>query len=756
MSEAMQRRVPIQSKQYGSAVDMNNVGVFAVGAMDAMGADIVGPDNAWTEMAVLQESSSSVRVNFGRIWRAGKFYGNPDAVSEIVSLVTTIPTSTKKVVTIIATGAEIEANLLPRSFYNEETGLKEAQTVATEIRRALTLSYVAGAEAGTPQAPDLDANYVPVANVLLGTGGIESIELLTDYELPTQQGMGARLLSLEVFRQTIGSRVETLASDLGNLNDKIGSSNLPVIKLLARKLADMADQFGVDDTALLWGFDRFMTDAESDINHVDWNARIEEGLRFPYAASASVVPTLLNPADPSVETISGWTLPVFDNVLRLDIWGQYISVNLSSYQYSNTSYTIYPGPSRRRRYGTSMVVAENEAFWQSSKYGVNYMTNTFMQAGETWLIEESWIDDDTGVTQYRVQQYWDDAIKYWNGYQAITPTAANGYLIGQTFLNAQAGWMTQIGLRFSKVDAAYDVTVLVCKVDRGEPDLSQIIATGTLLKENALASVSGDGNENPVTLTPVFLEPGQRYGVILVTGGDYAVACRTDNALSNGSLFNGDGNSWVADLGKDMNMRLYFARFQQNFVAVDLQPVTLGGGITDFDAITREHSPAGSECHIQIQIDGLWKPFAPAAGAHPLAAKPVTLPMRLVMVGTSEVMPAIKLGESEISFHLSDDDFTYLSEIRDAGAAAASVELQLRIVGWDAGKHALTATIESGVNSDAPSSTTDVVQADGSILRTMSFTLTLASQTYQIKLVGTSTDISDLFVVGHRYDLAAA
>jgi hypothetical protein len=753
----VQRRVPIGQNQYGSSSDAANFGIFAVGAMDALGADIVGPDAAWTEMAVIQESTSSVRVNFGRVWKDGKFFGNPDATTQVINLITVMPTSTKKIVTIFATGAEAEANILPRSFKNTTTGAKQTQNVATEIRRAMTLSYVGGAEAGTPQAPDLDANYVPIANVVLGMSGIESIEMLTDYQLPTQQGMQSRLLSLETFRQTIGSRVETLASDLALTNEKIGQVNAPLLKLVARRLAEIEDLLGVNDEALLYGYDRFLTDDESDTAAVGYSARIDEGLRFPFAASDSATPAKLNPADPRVVTLSGWTLPVHQDVKRLDIWGQYISVNVSSYQYANTSFTIFPGATRRRRYGTSMVVSENSTFWQSAKYGVNYLTKTFTQGSETWLITDSWIDDDTGVTQYRVQQYWDDQIKYWNGYQSITPTAANGYLVGQTFLNAQAGWLTKIGLRFAKVDDAHAVKVFVCKAKDGQPDVTQVISTGTLTAGSAKASTGTDpaGIENVCTLTPAFLNPGERYAVMVVTGGDFAVACRSDNALSNGAFFIGDGSAWVADLGKDMNMRLYFADFSANYAEVSLQTVTLSGGITDFDIITREHVPEGCELYFEVQIAGSWVRLERNTGTHPLAAKPVTLPMRMVMVGTREVMPAIKLAESTINFHRGAAALTHFSEIRDVGTNVTNVEVKVRLVNWNGAKHTLTTTVLSGANTDSPDATTDEVQPDGSIIRTMTFT-PAATDDYQIKFVGATTDIADPFVVAWRYDEAAA
>lgn len=753
MTNAVQRRVPYNLNQFINFSDLNRFGVFSVESDDALGLDIVGPDVAWTAVSVQEESSTSVRVNFGRIWRDGKFYGDPAQSSVVINLVTALPTSTKRVVTIIGTGAEVEAEFMPRSFKNVETGNIEPQTIATEILRKATFSYVSGTEAATPAAPTLDPNYVPIANVTLGVGGIEQIVLLTGHRLPTLQGLNVRMLSIEEFRVKIGTRVETLASDLATVREDVGQLNLPAVRQTMRRLASLEDRLGINEQGVLYGYDRLLTDNESDTANVDYNARIEEGLRFPFAAQASVTPAPLNPGDPRLVARSGWSLPPFNEVRRLDIWGQDISVNVANFQYANTSFTIFPGAQRRRRYGPSQVVAGNSDFWQSAQYAVNYLTKTFNKGGENYLIDDEWTEH--GVTYFRLTQYWDDKIKYWNGFQGVTPTTQGGYLVGQTFLNAQSGWITTVGLRFGRVDDAYGVTVMLCRAPNGEPDATQIIAQGSIAA-GAVVRAGEAGIENKVTLTPAFLNAGERYAIIVVTAGDYAVACRSDNALANGAFFIGDGAAWSVDLGKDMAMRLYFAEFDVAYTAVQMETVTLSGGITDLDIISTEHVPEGCELYWMIRFGGQWHRLERVAGTHPLAASPATVELMLVMVGTRDIMPAIRLSDTAVRLMRAGQSFTHFSEIRDAGTDVASVHLELEIAGWDAGKHTLTVTIESGANSDAPVSTKDIPLPDGAIRRAMEFTLTAPSQTYQIKAEGATSDKATSFVVASRYDLASA
>lgn len=752
----VQRRVPYNLNQFINFGDLNKFGVFAVEGDDALGLDIVGPDAAWTAISVLEESSTSVRVNFGRVWIDGKFYGDPDKDTDLVSLVTVLPTSTKKIVTIIGTGAEVETENEPRSFKNTETGNIEPQTIPTEVLRKVTWSYVAGTESGTPVAPTLDPNFIPIANVTLGTGGIERIDLLTDYRLPTLQGLDARMISLEKFRLAIGTRVETLASDLASVQQEVGKLNPPAVRSSQRRLAELEDRLGIDEAGLLYGYDRLLTEDESDTDHVDYEARVEEGVRFPWAATTNVTPAPLNPGDPRLTTVSGWSMPPFEEVRRVDVWGQEISVNISNFQYANTDFTIYPGAQRRRRYGPSMVVAESSDFWQSAQYSINYLTKTFNTGSENYLLTDEWTED--GVTYFRLQQYWDDKIKYWNGYQGITPTTQGGYLVGQTFLNAQAGWLTSLGLRFGRVDDAYGVQVYICRAPNGEPDATQIVSQGSLSAGSAQVS-QGDpdpGVENTVTLTPVFLNTGERYAVIVVSGGDYAIAARADNALTNGAFFIGDGSAWSVDLGKDMSMRLYFAHFDVAYTAVQMETVTLSGGITDLDIVSTEQTPDGTELYWMVRYSGTWHRLEKVTGTHPLASGPATVEVMLVMVGTRDIMPAIRLADTVLRLNRGGTSFTHLSVVRDAGSNAASVRVEMELAGWDAGKHSLTVTVESGGNSDAPGSTTDITLPNGNIRRVMEFTLTAPSQTYQIKAVGTTNDNADPFAIASRYDLASA
>lgn len=759
MTILAQRRAQIGSKQYGNKADFNNIGIFAVNAMDAMGLDILGSDRGWAGMAVSRESSTSVRVTLGRAWKDGKFYANVDADSSVLVLNTVLPTASSVIVAIVATGTETPAAEQQRLFKDAQTGVKESQPWFTEMRRAMTVGFVVGGEAPTPLPPFIEPNYVPIAYVRLTPAGIPEeggITMLTDYRLPTQQGMQARLLSLETFRQAIGTRVETLATDLAAIGSRVNRFNLPAVMQGLSRLAELEDMLGIDEGAQLQGFDRYMDEDDSDIHNVNYKARVEEGLRAPWAAEKEFAPQLKNADDPKLVTRSGWTLPVHTKELRLDIWGQFQSVNIANYQMADASFTVYPGAKRRRRYGSSYVYASNSAFWQKAAYSVNYIAKTFMVDGETYNITDEWIED--GVTYYRVEQYWDDKIPYWNGYQTVTHTAANGYLVGQTFLNAQAGWLVELDLRFGRVDPAKGLNVFICEVVNGEPSYDRIIATGSVAAGAVKMSPANDAAGVPTTVvvTPVFLEAGKRYGVIVSSSGDHAIACRNDNALSNGGFFIGDGNTWENLLAHDMNLRLRFAKFTAPYVMVQLKDDILNGGVSNIDAVTREMVPDGTEMYLMMRIDNEFHRFEKVSGTHPLASLPQRPELFLVMVGTTDVMPAINMSESRIRLLRIDDDFAHYSISRNAGAPVTEVTLTFELWGWKPGKHTLAAAILSGANTNVPNTITDYPQSNGSIRRVMTFALTGSPSAYVIRVVGSTTDINDWFVITKREDLAAA
>lgn len=763
------RIVNFGDNQHVETKDMKNIGEFQREAHDALVAMGVGRGKGWDGFNVQIDGTTSVNVTMGVIAYNGALFGLADLAITPVDLLAASPSNSKRIVTIVATGAPTLSAPEPRSFEvvsidpdtGEETSTAVPQQHYTESRRKVAVTHVPGDEAAVPTRPALLPNYVPIAYVTMQVGaGVVGIEMALDYQVKSLQALEARLLAAEATLAVAGSQIETLSQTIANTRAAISNINVPLINQLARVTAEIQLAMGRDDDGLLFGFERFMTADNSNEEAVGYKARVEEGLRFPWAMSAEITPQLLNPSNSRVKSIGGWLLPAWQPKLRLDVWRQDIAVSVADYNYSNVSATVFPGAKTRRRSGPSMIVSENERFWQDVEYTYNYLTGTFSVGDEDWVVTGEWIQD--GVVQRRVQQYFSDKIPYWNGYRSVTD-AVSGNLLAQTFLNAQPGWLVQAGLRFAKV-TANDLKLYITGVKDGQPSFDVTYVQGLLEAEDAQASVAGDrvGVENKVNMQPLFMLPGQPYASQMVTAGDFAVACRADNYLTNGMLFNGDGLAYVADPGKDANLRLYFAQFDQNYVEVEMQSLTLTGGITDIDITTTEYVPDGNELIAKIQVGGVWHALDKIAGTHPLATLPPTVPFKFVMVGTRDAMPGINLAESKVHLRRADDDFVWQSETKNCGTNASTITVELELVNWKpvggGGKHTLVATVLTGgglATSDTPDTTTDVVLPNGNVRRTMVFTPT-PSATFAVKLVGTTTDIADGFVVRSMYYLASA
>ena len=753
------RIVNFDDFQFVDTSDLQNIGLYGRAAHDALVALGVGRGKGWDGFNVVIDSTTSVNVTTGVIAYEGALYGLADLPVTPVDLLPASPTNSKVIVAIVATGAEVKTGAQSRSFEIEQQNGEETTRQAisrshfTEIRRKLSITHIIGAEAGVPQRPVLLPNYVPIAWVTMQVGaGIVGVEMATEFQVKSLQALEARLLKAEATLELAGSQIETLGTTVANTQKSIAKLPVPALLQGLRSITEVRQLLGRNNDGLLSGFEFFMDDAGTNTGAVGFKARVEEGLRFPWAATATIPPQLLNPSSPRVMTNGGWLLPAYEKVRRLEIWRQDTSISIADYNYSNTSATIYPGSRSRRRSGPSMIVSENSQFWNDVKYNVNYLLSIFKKGTEEWSITDSWVED--GVTFYRVEQYFSDKIPYWNGYRSLTD-AVSGMLAAQTFLNAQPGWLIGMGLRFSKVSDE-DLKLYITGVKEGKPSFAETYAQGTLSGAASQASVAGTaGVENEVVLQPLFLPPGEYFAAQFVSAGDYAIACRGDNYLTNGALFNGDGQAYVADLGKDANMRQYFAKFNSNYVEVELQSLTLSEGITDIDFLSTEHVPPGTELHFEYQVGGIWYAADKIKGAHPLNAKPPTVPARLVFVGTRDAMPGINLADSEIRLYRADDDFVWESATKNCGTNASEVTLEVEIANWDGAKHALATTVKAGAGTYSAAATSDEVLPNGNLRRTMTFTLTVPSSTFSIRMVGTTTDVVDGFVVSSIYYLAS-
>jgi hypothetical protein len=393
------------------------------------------------------------------------------------------------------------------------------------------------------------------------------------------------------------------------------------------------------------------------------------------------------------------------------------------------------------------------------------VTGIFRISGESWEVAAA--DRANAAINHkfiRVTQFWLDTYEepYWD---AVKSTATlNGQQIAQTFLNSQDGWLSQIGLYFSRKAMNGDVNILVCETAYGMPDLGRVIsrtvlsAAGIQIGGTAQNAALPALVETTVPVVPTFLRSGRRYAIVLVTTGDHYIAMtNTDNGIVQGTFFvSTDGAFFAGNLVSDMKMRLYFAKFDAPRVVVELNPLQLAGGILDIDILNEGITPPACRTDFEVQVNGAWVPLdAPPNGPN-LSSLPAILPLRAVLTGTSDLMPGFGLTASQVTVSRNKTAFTWVGTKRTLGSPTTSVKVIIDLQGYDEVKHDCTVTLLTG-STLAGTETADVVedqiQSDGTLRRTCVFNMTSQTQ-YAVKIAGATTTAAETFHVAEMIEYA--
>jgi hypothetical protein len=261
--------------------------------------------------------------------------------------------------------------------------------------------------------------------------------------------------------------------------------------------------------------------------------------------------------------------------------------------------------------------------------------------------------------------------------------------------------------------------------------------------------------ETTIDLPPVQLDAGKRYAIVLITQGDHRVATVSGNNYTQGTLFYGsDGDYFTGDLTKDLMFTLYGAQFKQPRTEVMLQPVSLAGGVADLNISGQNVVPAGTELRYEIQVGGRWYPFGDEVFR--LAGLPDIVPLRAVLLGTSDAAPAVQLAADVLTATRSATGFTHYSDERNLQAASSNIQVQVVVAQWDQANHTLNCALTNGGTTYTPSVTSSKLEPDGEATR---FTFTFAPggglSAYRVKLTGTRTAGANPFVIVERTDVAS-
>lgn len=769
----MERTVNITSNQKVTQADFNNLGTFPRESVDHLARDLGGfAGPRYTGLLVEQTGQSTVRVGSGRFHRGDgaifRFY--PDG-GQTIDLLDHLPAVAKRIATIVAYGSTVDTALEPRTrLVDADTRETEGFEHLTESRRQGYVSFVLGQENATPSAPAIQSDYVAVAHVILTPAGIDSITQLTANRVKSIRENSEDIGKIDARLRAVGPQIDTLKSDISGLGTKLlTKADATFTYTLALDIARLKDLAELPDDYATYGADFFLTKDESDTDHADFNSRVEEGARFSAAGSATTHLELENPLEPRVTVTANMAMPKFTSDVRTSIVGNDTEYPLTNTTVESVEVKELTETRTVRRLQGSERVCTNAWQWRKGDYdpvsGVFTRANgeTFVVVSDRGSVKAGLVDSEGNPLTHwvRIHRYTEETITENYFDRVVTTDNIAGSIAAQTVLNSQDGFMTGLNLYITRKASSGSVRVLITEVDRGaNPKLDRVLAQHVVPVED----ISIWPSPTPVDFKPIFLPKGKRYAIVLVSSNAHFVAQVSGNKFAQGAIkYRTDGSWTQGDANTDLAFETKFATFDSPEVTVQLAPLELAGGIDSIAVNADSIAPDGTRIEFEVRVGGQWRSLRDGMDReiNILANRPSLVQFRAVFVGTTDVMPALGLGDGRSEVVLSrpaDTNFVHVSTPRLMPAPVSQVEVRLRLENWDEGEHTATVSLLTGAAYDTTETADQVVSTparddpDARIIRAV-FDVVGVEQ-FKIKIEGDVGASAEHFHVAERVDIA--
>jgi hypothetical protein len=745
----MESQVIIRDYQEVPAGDLMQVQNNVRGTFDDLVRYAVESGQAYSALAVVASGTWEVQIGAGMYYAAGVMYPQTSVLTQ--SLTDYQPVANKVKIAVVAWGTEGETDTAYRDFeINTETHEAEARLVTMSNARRCSIAFIKGVESADPQLPVIPLSRLLIASITLGTTGIEEITMSSAGSLASLRALATRIGAIENWKALAEPKISTIGSDVASLANAVrATTDIGAMLRIAADVALLKDAAGLPDDYADYGADRYLDTSESATTDPEFLALVEEGIRFSDEAANSAAIQIFNPINSQVSQSGGILMPAYSSVIRTIV--DAYSGETSIAQYSQTSHTmVQKSMSRSRiRYGQSKSVCTNSSWWKSGTY--NAATGVFTKNGETWVVDAADLAKALVNHKYiRVTQFfsdtWDET--YWDMVDETITIA--GAQIAQSFLNTQAGWLTAVDLYFTKRGTSGNVHLAICELtDSATPNLARTIFQTTIpyLSINTLAWTT-------VPITPTFLGAGKRYAVVLTTNGNHYVGMASGaGAYVGGTFFySTDGAYFAGDLSRDMMFGLRFAQFSAARIAVDLQPLSLSGGITDIDILAGMVVPDATSLTFQVQVGGAWVPLSEVT-KNALVGLPPLLPFQAVFQGTGDIHAGLKLNDSQVKVSRPRTVFKHISKPRLLPAPSSTIRIKQKLANWNPAHHTFQCKLVIAGVTFMPSVVEDVDLGDRHIERTSLFSLASPTTSFAIQSNGTTTTPLDVFLVEECTDV---
>lgn len=710
----MEQQVIFRDYQEQQAADHNDLQSFVRGALDHVVADAVTRSRRYAGFNVIKSAQTEATVAPGRFYdQDGAVFAR--ATSVIQSVVSYLPAASKRIVSIVAYGVENETDVEERDFLtNVETGQTEPQAVAMVRSRDAVVAFIQGAESSDPQPPAIPATNVEIARLLLDTVQIVSVTMIAANAVESTENLDLRTDLLEDFKDKTGPRLTSLASDLASLQSRINALGTNRgLQRIAEDLAKVKASLRYPATASDYGADWFLDASLSDTGNVaaqGYDARVEEGARFPDANADEFEISLFSANDPNASLSNGVLLPKYTHELRIATGVFATDLGIAQYGFQTVEMKQGFMSRTRLRYGGSNFVCSNTNNWGqiSNPDGARTVPVQGLYDSAAWnliVVGGEWWDGVNSPHEIiRYDSYWLDT---WNEpfiYAVTVDHTLTGAHVAQTFLASNDLWATKLGLYVSQKGANEDIHVALCEVANGVPNLDRTIMKTVIAQADIVVGW------NRFVIPPTFLQKGARYAVVLVSNANHKLGMADGQGFLEGTFFySTDGGYFQGDLTKDLMLEVYGARFNAAQVTIEFAPINLDGGFRFIDILAAMWVPQSTQLIWEMRPNGAgdWQPLT-KDNTTILAAAPPLAQFRARFVGTGTMQAALTLTGSRVHVSRPKLAFKHVSTTIVLATPSDEIHIKVLLEGFDETPHDHTCVLKTGVGlvNENPDTTT--------------------------------------------------
>lgn len=703
----MDKRVLMDPNQYLTDLDILRMGLFPQEGMDRLTAQLLISSRMFKGFVVTASGNTAVEISGGTLWDAGRM---SVALATEMSLAEYVPliAGQQVIVTLIGQFREQDGYSETRNYEEEVAvsgGGTTTQIIPTQKNRVrvrdAVLTLLPGSNSAIPVRPSVPAPAVAIADIRLGTGGILEIVPRTENEAPELDLMASQIAAAAIRQALTDQAIAGIRTDIAALWRAIrGSASQLTIDSLVTDMTQVKDRLMIPDTGSPYGGDWFLNEDESDADHPDFNAIVREGIRFPWANFWEGPVALYNANDPNLRHASqGFICPKYTAVPGIVIDKATGEMPLGGTEFQTLELQQLVMSREEIAYGDWFTKCENASEWKNGKY--DPIAGILKIGNETYQVGDAVGNiGRKGHQIYRIRKFWKTTVDVAYDNYVPVPHVIQGVIKSQTFVMSQGRYIPRIRLGIKRWGAGAQITAILCEArEDGTPNPKRILDKVTV--SAAQFKAWPEWTEFPFSV-PAWAAP-EFYGVMLATTGDVVVATADGSGFLGGTLFDSTDGVWMrGDLTKDLCMAVDFCRFDIVSMPVQLQGLSLDGGIHNYRNKVAAIVPENATADWELQRpDGTWARITLSEGEEPALFGQGNTPFyqhRVMLNGNQWEMPLIDMAQSEVAIFRAATAEKHISEPYQmpVGVTAEAVTVSVVLEDWNALRHTAVMKLRHG------------------------------------------------------------